>query len=187
MSVPSWHGRFSYDTRAFNTARGARSLSFDAIRVWVVRVVMVRRNNGKSQGVRTMYLVGVKSATASFYNWRRPGLCSAQPRGNCLCRNRSSEGRIRLRTKSEATGLKKTHISSACDQEKLTTGVLLSVQTAPTLPSSGKKRENRHYSPSRPVDSPLDSPHLLDSYPQARPRNSPMAVLGVNSRAASLF
>ena len=65
-----------YDTRAFYTAREARSLSFDVIRVRIVRVVAIRQINGKSQGVRTMYLSGVKSATARFYMWRRLGLCA---------------------------------------------------------------------------------------------------------------
>ena len=47
-----------YDTRTFNTARGVRSLSFDFIRVRIVRVVTIRQINGKSQGVRKMYLSG---------------------------------------------------------------------------------------------------------------------------------
>ena len=59
--------KMMYDTRAFNTARGVRSLSFDVIRVRIVWVVTMRQFNDKSQDVRTMYLSGVKSATARFY------------------------------------------------------------------------------------------------------------------------
>ena len=62
------HGqKMIYDTRAFYTAREARSLSFDVIRVRIVRVVAIRQINGKNQGVRTMYLNDVKSTTARFY------------------------------------------------------------------------------------------------------------------------
>ena len=56
-----------YDTRAFNTAREVRSLSFDVIRVRVAQVVAIRQTNGESQGAQTVYLSGVKSATARFY------------------------------------------------------------------------------------------------------------------------
>ena len=55
------------DTSAFNTAREARSLSFGVVRVRIARAVAIRQINGKSHGVRTMYLRGVTSATARFY------------------------------------------------------------------------------------------------------------------------
>ena len=71
---------------------------------------------------------------------------------NYLCGNRNSEGRIRLRTKSEATDLEKTHIPSTCGQKKSSRWAFFyRFKRHQHCPPVAKNRLRVTFFPSRPV------------------------------------